>query len=210
MWVRLSACLVWAILALSAVYWTFKLLVRPEGLPPHALLVTTDQAARGDPLRLFSTPVVVAAAPVVPEASSRFKLLGVMAPKGAASAPPVAGSGLALIAVDGKPARAFPVGAKVDGEWVLQAVSARSASLGPVGGAAAARLEVPALPSAATGTLPAVPGDAVQRTGDPVPAAARPAVSPPVPSGAIPPPRPGLPAPPPGSRPGVKGEPVFQ
>ena len=70
MWVRLTACLVWAILALSAVYWSFKLLVRPSGVPAHALLVATDQAARGDPLRLFAAPPQLAAAPVVPCSST--------------------------------------------------------------------------------------------------------------------------------------------
>lgn len=160
MWVRLTACLVWAILALSAVYWSFKLLVRPSGMPAHALLVATDQAARGDPLRLFAAPPQLAAAPVVPQASSRFKLLGVMAPK-AAAAEGAPAHGLALIAVDGKPARAFPVGSRVDGEWVLQSVSARTASIGPEGGAVVAQLEVPALPGPAMGSLPSLPADAV-------------------------------------------------
>jgi general secretion pathway protein C len=160
MWVRLTACLVWAILAMSAVYWSFKLLVRPSGMPPHALLVATDQAARGDPLRLFAAPAQLVAAPIAPQASSRFKLLGVMAPK-AAAAEGAPAHGLALIAVDGKPARAFPVGARVDGEWVLQSVSARTASIGPEGGAVVAQLEVPALPGPAMGSLPGLPADAV-------------------------------------------------
>ena len=160
MWVRFTACLVWAILALSAVYWSFKLLVRPGGMPPHALLVATDQAARGDPLRLFAAPAALAATPIAPQASSRFKLLGVMAPKvAAAEGAPL--HGLALIAIDGKPARAFPVGAHVDGEWVLQSVSARTASIGPEGGAVVAQLEVPALPGPAMGSLPSLPADAV-------------------------------------------------
>jgi general secretion pathway protein C len=160
MWVRLTACLVWAILAMSAVYWSFKLLVRPSGMPPHALLVATDQAARGDPLRLFAAPAQLAAAPIAPQASSRFRLLGVMAPK-VAAAEGAPAHGLALIAVDGKPARAFPVGAHVDGEWVLQSVSARTASIGPEGGAVVAQLEVPALPGPAMGSLPSLPADAV-------------------------------------------------
>lgn len=176
MWVRLTACLVWAILALSAVYWSFKLLVRPSGMPAHALLVATDQAARGDPLRLFAAPPQLAAAPVVPQASSRFKLLGVMAPK-AAAAEGAPAHGLALIAVDGKPARAFPVGSRVDGEWVLQSVSARTASIGPEGGAVVAQLEVPALPGPAMGSLPSLPADAVV----PVRAVPQPVQPPPAP-----------------------------
>jgi general secretion pathway protein C len=138
-------------LALSAVFWAFKLLVRPGAVPAHALPVAVEQAARGDPLRLFASAPAAAAAVEVPQASSRFKLLGVMAPNPPDDSAP---GGLALIAVDGKPARAYQVGALVDGEWVLQSVSARTASIGPEGGAAAAQLEVPPLPAAATGTLP--------------------------------------------------------
>jgi general secretion pathway protein C len=165
-------------LALSAVFWAFKLLVRPGAVPAHALPVAVEQAARGDPLRLFASPPAAAAVAVVPQASSRFKLLGVMAPNPPDDATP---GGLALIAVDGKPARAYQVGAVVDGEWVLQSVSARTASIGPEGGAAAAQLEVPALPSAATGTLPPVGQDQVTSVPPPPPRVAP----------AAPPPRPG-------------------
>jgi general secretion pathway protein C len=55
--------------------------------------------------------------------------------------------------MDGKPARAYRVGADLDGGWVLQAVGQRSASLGPAGAAPAVQLELPALPTPATGTL---------------------------------------------------------
>jgi general secretion pathway protein C len=68
--------------------------------------------------------------------------------------------GVALIAVDGKPARAFPVGKRVDGDLVLQSVSLRSAELGPGQGAASLRLELPALAAPATGTLPPPGGGA--------------------------------------------------
>jgi general secretion pathway protein C len=201
MWVRLTACLVWALLALSAVFWAFKLLVRPAGVPAHALPVAVEQAARGDPLRLFAAPQPVVAAAAPPPTSSRFKLLGVMAPNPADDG---VAAGLALIAVDGKPARAYPVGAPVDGEWVLQAVSARTASIGPQGGAVAAQLEVPALPAAATGTLPAAGQDLLSVEVEPVP---------PTPQTASPP-RPGpvggRPRAQPGSLPGGKGNPAAR
>src|SRR5262245_11421322 len=157
MWVRLTACLVWALLALSAVFWAFKLLVRPNAVPSHALPVAVEQAARGDPLSLVAAPLAQLAAAVVPEVSKRVKLLGLIAPKGATD-PETSSGGVALIAVDGKPPRAYPVGASIDGEWILQSVSARSASIGPQGGAVVAQLEVPALPGPATGSLP--PADA--------------------------------------------------
>ena len=62
--------------------------------------------------------------------------------------------GLALIAVDGKPPRAFAVGAKLDTDLVLQSVGLRTASLGSPQGARSVLLELPALPAPATGVLP--------------------------------------------------------
>ena len=87
------------------------------------------RAARGDLTRLLGVdpaPVVAAAAPE-PAADARFKLVGVVSPR----SPQAAREGLALIAVDGKPPRAYRVGAVVDGPNVLQAVNARGATLGP-------------------------------------------------------------------------------
>ena len=67
--------------------------------------------------------------------------------------------GLALIAVDGKPARAFPVGSKLDDDIVLQSVGLRTASIGPANAEPSVLLELPALPPPATGVL-APPGAA--------------------------------------------------
>jgi general secretion pathway protein C len=60
----------------------------------------------------------------------------------------------ALISVDGKPAKAFRIGALVDGQNVLQSVHARGASLGPRGGPTAIALNIPPPVAAATGQLP--------------------------------------------------------
>ena len=111
-----------------------------------------NTTAAGDFTRLLGAdpaPVVAAAAPE-PQADARFSLIGVVSPRGAQ---PVR-EGVALIAVDGKPARAFRVGAVVDGQTVLQSVQARGADLGPRDGPAqiALRLQPPA--PAAVGTLP--------------------------------------------------------
>jgi len=155
---RLAAFVVWALVAATAVFWGLRMLVRPQIAPAYTVSVGDAGALRGDLAKLLgatpSSPGAAQAAPT-PELASRFKLLGVMAGKQRD------GSGFALIAVDAKPARAFPVGAKLDGELVLQSVSLRTASIGPAQGTAAVTLEVPALPSAATGTLPGV-GDAVK------------------------------------------------
>lgn len=45
--------------------------------------------------------------------------------------------GAALIAVDGKPAKPYRVGAVVDGQWVLSAVQPRRVVLAPQGASSA-------------------------------------------------------------------------
>lgn len=152
---RLSAFVVWALVAATAVFWGLRLLARPQPAPAYAVTVGEATTARGDLSRLFGAAPVATAAnqPTAPELSSRFKLLGIMAPKSSADGP-AHRSGYALIAVDGKPPRAFAVGASVDSGLVLQSVSLRTVSIGPVEGAAAVQLEIPPLPAPATGTLP--------------------------------------------------------
>jgi general secretion pathway protein C len=88
-----------------------------------------------------------------PPPDARFQLLGLFAAQPGRS-------GVALIAVDGKPPRAFRVGAIVDGGHVLQAVDKRSAMLGPRGGATAMTLRLPETVAAASppGLLPAAAG----------------------------------------------------
>jgi general secretion pathway protein C len=146
---RLTAFVVWALVAATLVFWGLRLLVRPPAAPSYTTAVGDGGALRGDLTRLLgATPAATAAAAPAPELASRFKLLGVMASR------QQQGDGYALIAVDAKPARAYAVGAALDGELVLQSVGLRSAAIGPAQGATAVTLEVPALPAAATGTLP--------------------------------------------------------
>lgn len=190
---RLAAFVVWALVAATAVFWGLRMLVRPQSAPAYTVAVGDAGAMRGDLAKLLgatpSAPGATQAAPA-PELASRFKLLGVMAGKQRD------GSGFALIAVDAKPARAFPVGAKLDGELVLQSVSLRTASIGPAQGTAAVTLEVPALPSAATGTLPGV-GDAVKfgaGSAMPAPPATLPPAASPQPPAPLPLPTVGRPA----------------
>lgn len=181
---RLSAFVIWALVAATAVFWGLRLLVRAPAAPSYAVAVGDAAAVRADLSRVLgSAPVAAAAAAVAPEVSSRFKLLGIMAPKGAQAAVAPSGTGVALIAIDGKPPKAFVIGSQLDGDLVLQSVSLRTASIGPAQGAASVKLELPALPAAATGTLaPFASGS--PSPGVPVP----PPVAPPLPV----PPRPGL------------------
>jgi general secretion pathway protein C len=125
-------------------------------VPPYAVAVGNSVAVRGDLGRLFGAPQRTAAATQpTPEAPSRFRLIGVMAPRsGAMQTEP--GGGVALIAVDGKPARPYAVGARLDSDLILQSVGLRTASLGPAQGARSVLLELPALPPPNSGVLPPV------------------------------------------------------
>ena len=152
---RLFSFIAWALVAATAVFWGLRLFTRAPVAPPNVVVASEAASTRGDLTRLLGVaPVTVAAQAVVPEASARFKLLGIMAPKSGVQAS--AGHGVALIAVDGKLPRAYTVGSHLDADWVLQAVSLRTADISPANGAAGMRLELPALPTATTGTLPSV------------------------------------------------------
>ncbi len=143
---RLLSFVVWALAAASAVYWGSRLLVRSAAVPPNAMIAQASPAPGGPLTRLFGAPapeaVAAAAAPVV---ESRFKLLGVAAARAGQR------SGLALIAMDDKPARALAVGARVDEAWVVQSIAHRQVDLGPPGGAAALTLTLPIMAEAARG-----------------------------------------------------------
>jgi general secretion pathway protein C len=150
---RWFSLVIWAVVAASAMAWGLKLFVRSQPTPLHAVTVDTAVAVRGDLTRLFGAHAAVSPGAVPVAADARFKLLGVVASR----APLADAEGLALIAVDGKPPRAYRVGHVIEGDTVLQAVRARGVSLGPRGGAAAVALEIPPLPAAATGPAPGTP-----------------------------------------------------
>lgn len=184
---RLSAFVIWALVAGSIVFWGMRLFVRPTPAPSNAVTVATSVGLRGDLTRLLGAEPVAAVAEVSP-AANRFKLIGVMAAK---TGPEGSAPGVALIAVDGKPARAFLAGARVDENWVLQTVSLRTASIGPMQGTPALVLEIPALPPPATGSLPPVDTASMQSNPPPMqPAAPQMQPAPPMPAvqGSVPPP----------------------
>jgi general secretion pathway protein C len=89
----------------------------------------------------------------VPGWVSRFKLIGVMAPKPHTASALDAAPGIALITLDGKPPRAYRVGSRIDGELMLRAVAQRSAQIGAADGSAAWMFELAPLPAPATGSL---------------------------------------------------------
>jgi general secretion pathway protein C len=158
MWARISAFVIWSLVAAAGAFWLLRLTTSAPQAPGYASAVGKSTVVRGDLNRLFgAAPSVVAAAEAIPQAPSRFKLVGVMAPR-SKEAQSVAGSGLALIAVDGKPAKAFTVGAPLESGLVLQSVGLRTASIGPAQGTRSVLLELPALAAPNTGVLPSSAG----------------------------------------------------
>lgn len=181
---RLSAFVIWALVAAGLMFWGYRLFAKPAPAPANLHTVGESPGARGDFTRLLgAAPVAVSAAPVPVVESNRFRLLGVLAPVPASDPAKASTGGVALIAVDGKPARPFAVGARLEGEMVLQGVSRRSASIGVAQGPASLVLELPppaapatgSLPRAtADGTVPARPLPPVQATMPPPPIRAQP------------------------------------
>lgn len=133
----------WALAAGGATYWVLKWPAAGQAivnapLPLQDVAPPTVQAVAkalgGGQAALAGPGGPVAAAAV--NASSRMALVGLVATRD--------NQGTALIAIDGKPARPFRVGAKVDGDLVLQSVAARQAKLGPGPDAATTvTLEIP-------------------------------------------------------------------
>jgi general secretion pathway protein C len=167
---RLSAFVIWALIAATVVFWLLRLGVHARPAPSHGIAVA-DPVGGGDLTRLLGSPPAAEAprAAAAPEAASRFRLLGIMAPK----QPGTAGSGargVALIAVDGKPPRAYPVGSHVDADLILQSVSLRTVSIGSTQGTPSVVLEIPRLPAASTGSLPAFGGAPAAIGAPPMPA----------------------------------------
>jgi len=147
---RLSAFVIWAVVAAIVAFWGMRLTAQGPHAPVHAVPVAMALTTQGDLTRVLGAPPAATAdaPPAPPEIAARFLLTGIMAAK------PPATDGYALITVDGKLPRAFAVGAALDEDLVLQSVSPRSAVIGPADGPAVATLELPLAAPAATGSLP--------------------------------------------------------
>ncbi len=146
--------MVWALVAAGGLFWGLRLFVTAAPVPPSTPVAANGPAVRGDLTRLLGAdpppPVLAAAAEPPPDA--RFQLIGVVAPRAAAAAR----EGVALIAVDGKPAKAYRVGAVIDGLTTLKSVATRGAMLGPRDGAAQVTLNLAPPAAANTGALPSL------------------------------------------------------
>ncbi|OGA94786.1 MAG: hypothetical protein A3E79_09760 [Burkholderiales bacterium RIFCSPHIGHO2_12_FULL_61_11] len=136
---RLITALLWALAAASAVYWGLRAggpssaVSLPEA---NALSLAGDASARQAAIARFlgANQSAAASAPAV-SVASRFSLIGVVT---------LGRSGAALLAVDGKPARPYRVGSRIDEGTVLQSVGPRHVVLAAsADGPALQRLEMP-------------------------------------------------------------------
>lgn len=138
--VRLGTLALWAAAGASVVFWGLRLSA-PAGLVSAPVVAPAPVAPDAQALArlLGAAPPAPGAAPAAPAATlaSRFVLIGVLSGRSS-------GGGAALIAVDGKPAKPFRVGAAVDEGLVLQALGPRQAQLGrEASGPATLTLDMP-------------------------------------------------------------------
>lgn len=161
---RLITLAVWALLG-----WTLMLLLLrllPAPLQTQAPALAPEAPPPASLSRLFGTQAAPAEQPLaaVP-GNARYRLIGVVAPR---SAQLQSERGVALLTIDGGPAKAYRVGDLVDGELRLLAVEPRAVGLGQAG-VVQIQLSLSELPAASTGSLPALPGPAVPMPAIPVP-----------------------------------------
>lgn len=152
---RILALFVWAFVAASVAYWGLRWFAKPVAVPPGTGSVAMKSAPRGDLTKLLTGPAVAASEPDVNAQSAiaaRMQLLGIMAPRRQGE------GGVALLVVDGKPSQAFRSGQAIDGELVVQSIGPQGVEIGKRGETALLTLNLPLLPAAATGTLPAPAG----------------------------------------------------
>lgn len=145
---RIGGVISWMLVLASVVLWAMRALglpAKPAPAPPPALPVV---AADLGPL-LGKAAVIDAPLAAAPELAARFRLLGVMAPP-AAAAGNQRSTGVALLAIDGKPPRAYRVGKALDRELMLWAVTQRSATIATVRGEPRLVLELPPTAPVAT------------------------------------------------------------
>ncbi len=154
---RIAAFALWALAALSAVYWLLKVLGVSEAPVTAGAISAEAPAANVQHLALALGPDpaagIAAAAPGAPppqqaqDPRARMRLLGVVAGRRS--------GGVALISIEGQPPRAYRVGSPVDAGHTLTRVATRSATLSPAQpGGQAFTLELPAAVATETQARP--------------------------------------------------------
>ena len=129
--VRILTLAVWSTLGLSLSFWTLKLTsATTPSVSVSPIASTSPSAAPADLARAFGPPNPVGTAPQAaaavastPAAGARFTLVGVVATP--------AQSGVALISIESKPARPYPVGSRIEDAYTVKSVGPRWAKLVP-------------------------------------------------------------------------------
>lgn len=133
---RLTSLLVWAVVAYSAVVFGLKW---GGGVPVDAVVAGSEQKQVSPDVDSLSVSKALGVAPVQSASASlasRFVLVGVM--DGGPS------QGVALISVDGKPAKPYRLGQTVSDGLVVVGTGPKKAELGPqMGVASSLVLELP-------------------------------------------------------------------
>ncbi len=155
--IRLATLLLWLLAAASGVFWALKL-VQGTAVPANAAVVSMAAASTIDSAALAKGLggglVTPSAAPSGPSgiSAARFVLTGIVTGSSASE-------NLALIAVDGKPARPYRIGAALTDGVVLKSLDKRQVALAASSNVpASVTLEMPKQTSAVAGSaMPAPP-----------------------------------------------------
>lgn len=154
---KLLTFLVWLAVGGSAVAWAVPWIGRGQAVTPvpeaSATAHESDAEADWGPLLMGHSDVAPAALPGLQ--ASRFQLVGVAGPLRASQ------QGVALLSIDGKPARAFRPGQAIDESLAVLEITANVVKIGLRGQAPAIVLQAPALPPPATGVLADPPGQPI-------------------------------------------------
>jgi len=133
---RVTSLLVWAVVAYSAVVFALQW---GDGVPVEAVVAGSEQKQVSPDVDALAVSKALGGAAVQSASASlasRFVLVGVM--DGGPS------QGVALISVNGKPAKPYRVGQTVSDGFVLVGTGPKKAELGPhLGAAATLLLELP-------------------------------------------------------------------
>jgi general secretion pathway protein C len=106
---------VWLLVGLCAAYWAFKFVTTKPVEATAALATPTVVVDSKAIAKLLGATDNVAKKPIATAASTKFVLFGLAATAG--------GQGVALIALDGKPARPYRVGSLVADDLMLKSIS---------------------------------------------------------------------------------------
>lgn len=155
---RIFSFITWALCAMGIAYWGMTWLASPLPVPAHAVLAGLSGMPASDPRRLLSLSEQALAReePTVSQSaiSQRVQLIGLMA-----GTPQHPHAGIALLTVDGKPAKAYRVGQAIGSEWVVLSIAKQGVSIGMPGDTEGVTLAAQSLPAPNTGSLPALSSD---------------------------------------------------